>query len=171
VAETPYERVVRFMHEQPAGATVAFHDDAISSACPISFNYADAAPGDLHTWLTVLPPEEPTADPMDMNQPYDATLEIVYDGDVRAIRIVPDGEPALDVEATDFLAYVRESWEWWLGHLERAGEGLWQRRVWTLRAIEAALADWSARHAGRDDLRFAFDPTPSASLRRSAPPA
>jgi hypothetical protein len=107
---------------------------------------------------------------MDMNQPYDATLEVAYDGDVRAVRIVPDSGPAVDVEATDFLAYVRESWDWWLGHLERADEALWHRRVWTLGAIEAALADWSTRHAGRDDLRFAFDPTPSASLRRSARP-
>jgi hypothetical protein len=166
VEETHYERVVRFMREQPAGATVAFHEDAISIVCPMKFNYADAAPGDLYTWLTILPPEEPAEDPMDMNRPYDATLEITFDGDVRAIRIVPDAGPAIEVDAPDFLTSVREMWDWWLHHVEQVDEHVWRRRVWTLAAIEAALADWSTRHAGRDDLRFAFDPSPSASLER-----
>jgi hypothetical protein len=168
VAETHYQRVVRFMREQPAGATVPFHEDAISTACPISFGFADAAPGDLRTWLTVLPPEERTADPMDMNRPYDATLEIAFAGDLPAVRIVPDAGPALDVDTPDFLTYVRESWDWWLGHLEPVDGHRWRRRVWTLAAIESALADWAAHHAGRDDLRFAFDPSPSASGQRPA---
>jgi hypothetical protein len=167
--ETHYERVVRFMREQPAGATVAFHEEAISPVCPVSFEFADAAPGDLQTWLTVLPPEQPTEDPMDVHRPYDATLEIAFAGDLPAVRIVPDAGPALDVDAPDFLACVRESWEWWLRNLEPAGEHRWRRRVWTLGAIASALADWSAEHAGRPDLRFAFDPSPSATPGR--PPA
>ena len=163
--ETPYERVVRFLREQPASATVPYRDDKVPLECPIAFEWTDACPGDLRTWLTVVPPDEPSDDPMDMAWPYDATLEIAYDGDATAlpsIRILPDGGRDSAVEAPGYAASIRELWtSWWLERLEPARDGVWRRRVWTLDAIEAALQDWSARHAGRSDLRFVFDPSPS----------
>jgi hypothetical protein len=163
--ETHYERVVRFLREQPARATIPYRDDAVPPECPIAFGWTDACPGDLRTWLTVVPPDEPSEDPMDMTWPYDATLEIAYDAGGAAlpsIRLIPDGRPASAVEAPGYAASIRELWtSWWLERLEPAGDGVWRRRVWTLSAIEAALEDWSARHAGRADLRFVFDPRPS----------
>ena len=171
--ETPYERVVRFLREQPAHAVIPYRDDAVPPECPIAFGWTDACPGDLRTWLTVVAPEEGSDDPMDMPWPYDATLEIAYDGDgdgdaLPASRVQPDGAPASLVEAPGYAASIRELWaSWWLERLEPAGDGVWRRRVWTLDAIEAALADWSARHAGRADLRFTFDPRPS--FMRSLP--
>jgi hypothetical protein len=170
--ETHYERVVRFLREQPAGATVPYHDDMVPPECPIAFNWTDVQPGELRTWLTVEGPDDPdpSGDRMDMTWPYDATLEIAYDGDAAAlpsIRVLPDGGAEWAVDAPDYAGSIREMWtEWWLQHLEPAGDGVWRRRVWTLTAIEAALADWSVRHAGRADLRFVFDPSPSSLARR-----
>ena len=172
VAETPYERVVRFMREQPAGAMVPFHEDAISTACPISFNYADERPPAISTrGSPSYRLEEPTADPMDMHQPYDATLRVSYDGDVRAIRIVPD-TGARRRRRGHRLPGVRARVVGLVARPPRAGRRgpVAPARLDALRDDETALANWSARHAGRDDLRFAFDPTPSASLRRSARP-
>ena len=45
--ETPYERVVRFLREQPAHAVIPYRDDAVPPECPIASVQPDGAPASL----------------------------------------------------------------------------------------------------------------------------
>jgi hypothetical protein len=176
---------IEYLRAQPRGGTIRWASDHLTAERPwatswIDVRIPDGGPGDMNWVWTILDPkdaDEPLPGQLwQFAWPHDLEIHSVFDPErgwyVNELP-VPAGEslPESVVAGYKGLAIRVETAYRNTGCatgkpvpaaiyedlIARTGSAYSVRGGWSVRTVCDALSDWTARHAGRDDLRFGWD--------------
>jgi hypothetical protein len=156
---TRYNDIVNWLVSVPADATLTWGDDHVRTA-DVHTGWVDVriAGADLDmNWVwTIVDPDDDDAgaDMTTISVPFDRTLWAIFDDETFWFLPAPAFVTTRDAIPGDADRVALETAI--AAHPDK--RSLVARPAWSAAALDAALADWAAVHAGRGDVRFVFDP-------------